>query len=342
MSIADRDQRVAHGGALADACRSFGGQPADWLDLSTGINPNPVTIPAIDPAAWQRLPDDDLVARASAAAASYYRTADRVLPLPVAGTQSVIQVLPALFSGPVAVLGPTYGEYRFRFQRAGLPVEVVSGLEQVGARHHLVILVNPNNPDGRVLSRESIIETAARLDRHGGFMVVDEAFADAGPGQSVADQAGRQANLVVLRSFGKFFGLAGLRLGFVIATGRLLRRIRVEQGPWAVSGPALALAAEVLGDAAASEVLRQRILERRRALGGLLSGQGLHIAGGTGLFALVSAERAADLHQALCARRILTRRFDYRPDWLRFGLTASADDDARLDSALAEIMPVLR
>ncbi len=342
MSIADSDHRVAHGGALADACRAFGGRPADWLDLSTGINPNCVSIPAIDPAAWHRLPDDDLVARAAAAAAVHYGTASEELPLPVAGTQSVIQVLPALFPGPVAVLGPTYDEYRFRFQRAGVPIEVISGLEQIDEQHRLVIVVNPNNPDGRVLRRDAIMETAASLEHRDGYLVVDEAFADVDPRQSVAGLAGRQANLVVLRSFGKFFGLAGVRLGFVIATGRILRRIRMEQGPWAVSGPALALAVDVLSNAAIGIAVRQRIVERRRALGNLLDGSGLSLVGGTALFALVREKRAGDLHRELCRRRILTRKFDYQPDWVRFGLAASVDDDARLASALADIVPGLR
>ncbi len=341
MSMADRDHRVDHGGALADACRAFGGRPSDWLDLSTGINPNSVPLPAIDAAAWRRLPDIDLAEAASAAAATRYGTSAGVDPLPVAGTQSVIQVLPSLFSGPVAVLGPTYEEYRFRFQRAGIPVDVVGSLDETDARHRLVIAVNPNNPDGRVLSRKTLVDAAARLDRHGGHLIVDEAFADVEPGLSVADLAGSRANLIVLRSFGKFYGLAGLRLGFVLAAPRITSRIRAEQGPWAVSGPALDLASSILGDPDAAATVRQSIQQRRRALGDVLASNGLTEAGGTGLFALVSFGNAAGLHRALCERHILTRKFDHTPEWLRFGLTASGDDDARLAEALAAVLPGL-
>lgn len=339
--MVDSDHRVEHGGALTDACRAFGGRPAEWLDLSTGINPNSVPIPAIDEAAWRRLPDAGLMEAASAAAATHYGTAAEVSPLPVAGTQSVIQVLPSLFSGPVAVLGPTYEEYRFRFQSAGIAVDLIGSLDEVGSHHRLLIVVNPNNPDGRVLSRDTLVQVADQLDRQGGHLIVDEAFADVEPGHSVADLAGAQANLVVLRSFGKFFGLAGLRLGFVLAADPIAGRIRAEQGPWAVSGPALDLATRVLEDREAVEAVRQLLQERRQALADVLAGSGLSVAGGTGLFALVFFDGAAALHRRLCQQHILTRKFDHTPHWLRFGLAASGDEDARLARALSEILPDL-
>ena len=337
MNSASEHHRVEHGGALAAACRQFGGRPGEWLDLSTGINPNPVDLPEIDPRAWQRLPDDDLFEGAAAAAATYYGAAEGVVPLPVAGTQSVIQTLPALFQGRVAVFGPTYEEYRFRFQRAGIPVDVISGTGEIHEQHRLVIVVNPNNPDGRVLSRETITGIAAMLADRGGHIIVDEAFADCDDEQSVTALAGKLANLIVLRSFGKFFGLAGLRLGFLFASPRTVRRFRDEQGPWAVSGPALALATGILGNPALIASNRDAIARRREGLGHLLERAGLKTAGGTQLFVLVEDNRAEEIHHLLCRRRILTRKFGHTPHWLRIGLCPDPAAEERLGAALAAL-----
>ncbi|MEM6463963.1 MAG: threonine-phosphate decarboxylase CobD [Pseudomonadota bacterium] len=337
MNEADPLEGVHHGGALVAACAEFGGAPQDWLDLSTGINPIPIVLPEFDASVWQRLPDDDLRSTASAAAAAYYGTADRVLPLPVAGTQSAIQLLPGLFDGRVAVFGPTYEEFRFCFERVGRAVDIISVPEQIVDHHKLVIAVNPNNPDGRILKRDAILALCEERAQTGGYVVVDEAFADAQTDESVAAMAGQIHNLVVLRSFGKFFGLAGLRLGFVLAAPAILHRMQAAQGPWAVSGPALALAARVLNDPSLCAKNRTAIGERNLALRTVLQASGLRIVGGTPLFALVRHKRAADLYRLLCGHRILTRSFAYEPQWLRIGLAPDASGDARLRAALADI-----
>ncbi len=341
MNSANDETHVEHGGALAAACAEFGGAPAEWLDLSTGINPNPLPLPEIDQWVWQRLPDDDLINRAGAAAAAYYGTADGIQPLPVAGTQSVIQMLPALFSGNVAIFGSTYEEYRYRFERTGRPVDVIADAADINDDHRLVVAINPNNPDGRILKRETIVEISDQLSDRGGYVIVDEAYADLHPDERVADLAGKITNLVVLRSFGKFFGLAGLRLGFVLGAPRIAQKIRAEQGPWAVSGPALALAAVILEDGAVSVAISEKIAERRKSLGEVLKGAGLAIVGGTQLFALVEDDQASELHRQLCVRRILTRKFGHFPHWLRIGLGPDAAADDRLSAALADIKPCL-
>jgi len=328
--------RIVHGGGVTAAARLYGGRPEDWLDLSTGINPNPVALPDIPFAAWHRLPDEHRVEAARAAARDYYRSGD-ILPLPVPGTQSVIQLLPRLLepAGRVAILGPTYGEYTRAFSRAGLAADLVAELEEVTEAHQLVVVVNPNNPSGRLFSAERLAALHDALQARQGFLVVDEAFGDGNPDASLVPQAAGLPHLIIFRSFGKFFGLAGLRLGFVVAAPSLLDRFDEWLGPWAVSGPALSIAAGLLRDD--TQAIRARIRARRDALGAVLAGAGLTVAGGTDLFALVADSRAAHIYDRLGSHHILVRKFDYAPDWLRFGLAPDETADRRLATALADL-----
>lgn len=327
--------RIAHGGGIAAAAARFGGRPEDWLDLSTGINPNPAALPEIDAAAWHRLPDRHRQDETRAAAARYYGM-PQALPLPVPGTQSVIQLLPRLV--PVgrraAVLSPTYGEYARVLGNAGVPVDCVASLDDVADAHGLAVVVNPNNPDGRLFSRETLIDLHARMAASGGLLLVDEAFGDMRPEACIAPLAGEaMPGLLVFRSFGKFFGLAGLRLGFAIGPAGVLERLEDWLGPWAVSGPALAVATGLM--ASDTDAIRRAIEARKAGLDAALSAAGLRIAGGTGLFSLVEHEDAAVLHESLCRRHILVRPFDYDRRWLRFGLAPDEAGDARLSAALA-------
>lgn len=324
-----------HGGGITEAAARFGGRFEDWLDLSTGINPCPVELPDIPRQAWHRLPDKLTVDAARAAAASYYRTGG-IQPLPVPGTQSVIQLLPRLVPAGrrVAVFGPTYGEYARVLSAAGLAVDRVDRVEDLRADHGLAVVVNPNNPTGRAFAPTDILAAAAAMNENGGMLVVDEAFGDLQPELSVAGHVGASDNLVVFRSFGKFFGLAGLRLGFVVASATVLDQFREWLGPWAVSGPALVISTALMsGD---TDAIAARILERRAGLDTVLDQAGLKRIGGTGLFALVEHPEAGALHRNLCEEQILTRKFDYDPRWLRIGLAPDAEGDRRLAEALRQ------
>ncbi|MEY9780937.1 cobalamin biosynthetic protein CobC [Sinorhizobium fredii] len=324
---------IAHGGGITEAAARFGGAPDDWLDLSTGINPCPVALPKIDARVWHRLPDRHLEETARAAARGYYRTGD-LMPLPVPGTQAVIQLLPRLADPErrAAIFGPTYGEYARVLKAAGFAVDPVACADDLSAAHGIAVLVNPNNPTGRLFPPDEILAMATAMKAHGGLLVVDEAFGDLEPEASVAPHVAAQDNLVVLRSFGKFFGLAGLRLGFVVANATITASFREWLGPWAVSGPALSISATLLESD--TKPIRDGILQRNEALHTVLCSAGINVVGGTGLFVLVDHERANDLHAGLCRERILTRKFDYDRRWLRIGLAADADGDRRLAEAL--------
>ena len=251
------------------------------------------------------------------------------------GSQALIQLLPRLLPpGRVAVVEPTYAEHARCWTLAGHEVRGVDGVDGLGIlAPDVLVVVNPNNPDGRLLPPERLLDLAQAQAARGGWLVVDEAFADMEPEQSVARFAGRPG-LVVLRSFGKFFGLAGLRLGIALAPAGLATALRDAVGPWAVSGPGLSIATAALGD-------REWILRTRGMLDGsmarlhrLLSGAGLKPVGGTALFCLVEDRRAPNLYRALGDAGILVRRFERRPDWLRFGLPGAEEDWQRLSVAL--------
>jgi cobalamin biosynthetic protein CobC len=326
--------RIVHGGGITAAARQYGGRPEEWLDLSTGINPNPVIPPEIPVAAWHRLPDQHLQERAREAARRYYRSGD-ILPLPVPGTQSVIQLLPKLVTGGrVAIFSPTYGEYARAFTLAGLQVRQVSTIAELTVDDGLVVAVNPNNPDGRVLPIEQLRELHDRQREQGGLLLVDEAFGDMEPVASVAPFATSMPSLIIFRSFGKFFGLAGLRLGFVIAEASIMTRFEDWLGPWAVSGPALSIAASLMESD--TSAIRNRILQRHSALEAVLQRSKLHVAGGTALFALVADDRAEGIYTHLCRHHILVRKFDYARNWLRFGLAPDEAADERLAGVLED------
>jgi len=323
---------LEHGGRLLRAVRQFGIAREDWLDLSSGIAPWPYPIPPIAPEAWARLPetDDGL----EDAARHYYGV--RQL-LPVAGSQAAIQALPLLRPlGRVGVLTPCYAEHPHAWQRAGHQLieleesQVEAQLDQLD----VLVLVNPNNPTGRLVPRERLLAWHARLAERGGWLLVDEAFMDNSPQHSVADCAERPG-LIVLRSFGKFFGLAGVRLGCVVAEPSLLRRLAEWLGPWTVSGPTRVLAQACFVDQAAHRAQIERCALASRRLAALLQSCGLAPSGGCDLFQYVRSTRAARLHDFLARRGILVRLFE-QPAAIRLGLPASAADEQRLAQALAD------
>jgi cobalamin biosynthesis protein CobC len=326
---------VFHGGGVAEAAAFYGRSADEWLDLSTGINPCPPPIPELQPSLWQRLPDKDVSIAARLAAAKYYGSGG-ILPIAAAGTQPLIRLLAGLAERAkrVAILAPTYGEYRAVFERAGFAVDDIADFDALSEAHGTVIVVNPNNPDGRTYSHGDLRALSLQMAAREAMLIVDEAFGDLVPDVSLAADVAHNPHLVVLRSFGKFFGLAGLRLSFAIAGKAYASALEEGLGPWPVSGPALSIATNLMsGDMA---TIRDGIATRHAALCNVLSKNGLKIVGGTDLFVLVSVPNAADFHAHLCRHAILTRKFSYRDDWLRIGLCADDGELQRLSAALQD------
>ncbi|SCW87460.1 MULTISPECIES: threonine-phosphate decarboxylase CobD [unclassified Pseudomonas] len=320
---------LEHGGRLRNAARQYGIAEADWLDLSSGLAPWPFDVPAIPQRAWARLPeaDDGL----EQAACDYYGALD---VLPVAGSQMAIQLLPRLRrSGKVGVLSPCYAEHAEAWRRSGYIVREVLEAEVDFFLDSLdvLVVVNPNNPTGLSLAPERLLDWHARLAQRGGWLVVDEAFMDVTPALSLAAYT-HLVGLIVLRSFGKFFGLAGVRLGFVLAERRLLKLLAEQVGPWAVSGPTRVLGQACLLDSAAHADQRQRCEATSQRLALLLERHGFKPQGGCGLFQWLVTEHAQGLHDFMAHRGILLRLF-VNTSSLRFGLPADDSEFLRLEQA---------
>lgn len=314
--------RIQHGGALDRAMARYGGARGNWLDLSTGINPLAYPIPDFGNHIWTRLPDDGLVEKATLAARLYYGVSDNVALLAVAGAQAAIQCLGDILpDGPVHIVEPCYGEY----------AHVLGSRHSASLAHaSSIVLANPNNPDGKTYSR-NFIEALLDEDK---TVIIDEAFCDVMPEQSLIALAARP-NVLIMKSFGKFFGLAGVRLGFVMGDAGMVAMIAKMLGPWAVSGPALSVGTTALADTEWIMNTHRQLSRRREALQQLLSETGFEITGATNLFVTAEHAQAAIISEALACQQILVRSFDYAPTWLRFGLPADDEAMARLKRVLA-------
>ena len=312
-----------HGGDINSAEAAFPEAPRPWIDLSTGVNPVPYPVPALDLGRWARLPSPAEVEALQAAAASRYgATAERVVVAP--GAQAIIQWLPRLFPAPaVAILGPTYSGHESAWRAAG--AEILPAPAPGSA----IVVVNPNNPDGRRLPPE----TLRALARDAPLLVVDEAFADFDDETLSADPP---PATIVLRSFGKAYGLAGLRLGFAVARPEIARALREALGAWAASGPALEIGRRALADEEWLAGARARLEADARWLDELLVAAGFEIVGGTLLFRLARRSDARRAFADLCRRGVLTRPFRAEPEWLRFGLPRPGDR-ARVEAALMSL-----
>ncbi|MBF0110190.1 MAG: threonine-phosphate decarboxylase [Magnetococcales bacterium] len=324
---------LEHGGGIREAAARFGGNPSSWLDLSTGINPNGYPAAEIPVAAWNRLPEaeDGL----EEAARAYFGCTDL---LPAAGSQAIIQALPTLRArdGAVAVLSPTYAEHAHAWRRGGFDLmEIDRMTESLLERLAVLVVVNPNNPTARRLSRTTLLSWWQRLNNHGGWLIVDEAFMDAETNESLAADTGREG-LLVLRGIGKFFGLAGARVGFLLGPRPVLASVREQLGPWNVAGPSRWLARMALTDRSWQCRVRESLQHNAQRLTTLLKDHGLDVAARTALFQWVPHEESAWVWEALAHQKILVRRFD-APRGLRFGLPGTEMDWLRLATGLKRI-----
>jgi cobalamin biosynthetic protein CobC len=314
---------TVHGGDLGEVTRRYPDAPTPWIDLSTGINPVPYPIADVPSEAWSRLPSRAAEQALLDAAAARYGVRNPATIVAGPGTQALIQLLPRLVPrSRVAIVGPTYEEHEACWARHGHEVRIALSLQDAD----VVVVVNPNNPSGRVLS-------PAELRRIKGLLIVDEAFIDFLPAETSL-AADLPARAVVLRSFGKTYGLAGVRLGFAIAPPDLANRLRQELGPWAVSGPALEIGRRALADGAWLDAARHRLLKDGARLDGLLRQAGFEIVGGTVLFRLARHPEADAFVQRFGRQGIHVRAFAAEPDQLRFGLPADDAAFGRLAAAL--------
>ena len=322
-----------HGGALEVARRLVKRAPEPWIDLSTGINPHAYPLPDLRPEAWTRLPESGALAKLEAAAGRRYGAAPRsVVAGP--GSQALIQALSRILPrGMVAAFGPTYSGFASAFGAAGACLAEANRFEELDG-FDVAILVNPNNPDGRITPRAALLDLHERLAGHGGTLIVDEAFADFDAESESLAPILPTSRVIVLRSFGKVYGLAGLRLGFALASPDIIASLRAALGPWPVSGPAIAVGIRALADSNWLEATRARLGQDAARLDLLLQNAGWRIIGGTSLFRLAACADARAAFEQILAAGILTRPFADAPDRVRFGIPADETAWERLAKAL--------
>lgn len=318
-----------HGGNLDGAIRTFGGNRASWIDLSTGINTVPYPVGSLTPEAWTRLPERSALDAVEDAARRAYGASCAVVP--VSGAQAAIQLVPRLIEpAQAAILSPTYNEHAAALRAEGWQVTEVSDLDALEG-YALAVVVNPNNPDGQRHAPDALRALAETVE----LLIVDESFADPDPEVSlVRGGADLPKNILVMRSFGKFYGLAGLRLGFVLAAESLAAKLRAMTGPWPVSGMAIEVALRALNDTEWAAQTTRRLQGEAAQLDAMALRAGWTLKGGTPLFRTYATPDAAAAQSALAAHHIWSRIFPYSDSWIRLGLPGPPADWARLEAAL--------
>jgi cobalamin biosynthetic protein CobC len=294
-----------HGGGLDAAIAKYGGSRGEWLDLSTGINPAPYPMPTLPKDAWTALPDEAAFERLYALARRLWNVPDEAAIIGATGASAIIAALPRVIPrGEVCIPGPTYNEHGAAF--------AASGWRLGQDPSHALVAVHPNNPDGHIWKVN---------DFEAAYTVIDESFCDIMPDQSLIRLAARPGT-IVLKSFGKFWGLAGLRLGFAIGDPALIAKLTDLLGPWQISGPALAIGAEALADPAWADQTRLRLADDTARMDKLLTEKGATLLGGTTLFRLYKVKDAKAAQDQLAKHHVWSRIFPYAPDWMRLGQPA--------------------
>ena len=318
-----------HGGRVDEAARLFPDAPLPWVDLSTGINPHAWAGPRAEFAALRRLPDPAETEALEQAAAAAFNLPDSAMLAAIPGAEAGLRLLPRLTqAASVGILGPTYGGHEEAWAAAGRDVRALISLDTLPDTEALVI-VNPNNPDGRTIPPDELRRLAKTR-----LLIVDEFFGDVAPHLSVAPHA--HDRLIVLRSFGKFYGLAGVRLGFIVAGPQIITQVRAAFGDWPVSAEALAAGTEAYADRGWAQTTRALLQHETQRLDFMLTRAGLKVLGGTILFRLCATPQAGLWFTHLARHGLLVRPFAQQPDWLRFGLPGTEAEWARLEAALQQ------
>ncbi|MEO0496244.1 MAG: aminotransferase class I/II-fold pyridoxal phosphate-dependent enzyme [Pseudomonadota bacterium] len=318
-------ERLRHGGGLQVAMERFGGNRSDWLDLSTGISPFPYPFSPVTEGAYTRLPEDHQLAALLDSARLAYGAPQHSAVAAAPGTQALIQLLPSLLPLGRAVVDPVgYQEHGRCWRLSGHELaeahDPVSAVFSDGAVRYATV-IHPHNPSSAWADLGRLVEAAVELERRGGLLVIDEAFCDSKPARSIVPSLPTGA--LVLRSFGKFYGLAGVRLGFAICTPDLADKLAAHLGPWAVPGPAIEIATQALCDETWRRGMSEQLERLSAHLADGLVELGFELVGRTDLFVTVKHAQAKAIEGSLLEQHVLVRGFDQAPDTLRIGLPGS-------------------
>ncbi len=332
MNMSDKKKNILeplHGGDLKLAVEEFGVKDEGWIDLSTGVNRNHYPNIDVSTTAATNLPSSNDNENLLESARKFYKVSVFSQIIAAPGTQLILQNIPPIFPNrKVAIFSPTYEEHRYTWEKAGNKVVPVSSLGAL-TEGAIGVVVNPNNPDGQTHQVGDLLAISEQLE----LLIIDEAFCDNVPELSAIPHLAN-GKILVLRSLGKFFGLAGLRLGFAIGPTQVTQMLIERLGPWAVSGPAIEVGNRALSDNIWISKMKEKLIEKNTRLNRILKKQNLSIIGGTELFTLVKTAQAPDIYKILGDKGILVRRFEEQKNWLRIGLPGIEIEWDRFELAL--------
>lgn len=239
-----------HGADINSAAKLYGLEADKIIDFSSNINPFIVEsmdkIVAAGVENLQKYPDIKY-RRLRKNIADYLRVDDSQV-IPGNGATEIIYLLMRNLSGRLAIINPTFSEYRKGAEIAGLSVvdfvmdwkkDFKLDLDEIYRRKDefdSIFICNPNNPDGSVREIKKLLEFA---EKEGKLLIVDETFiefADSEKDRSLVNMVEKSKNLFIIRAVTKFFGIPGIRLGYGISANReLLQKMYDEKEPWTIN-----------------------------------------------------------------------------------------------------------
>ena len=324
--MGNKDLNIQHGGDIDLAIKKYGGQRADWIDLSTGINRTSYPWQESVKVELRDLPSSKLLMGLEKAASRAYKVAEGTDTAAVQGAQQIISLLPICLKNynSVAILGPTYNEYEKAFKSSGIKAETVSEVSKLSSSD-IAIIVNPNNPTGKVIAEEILDDLSKKVR----ILIIDESFK-----MFSSRRIQKFDNVIQINSLGKFFGLAGVRLGFVSGPSDFIKSVREMLGPWPISSIAAEIGIIALNDTTWISEMEKILLEGSNVLHKACSTKNWKLVGKTNLFHTYATSSCLEVEEQFAAHYIWIRTFDYSQTWIRLGIPTSKYEWTRVRQVL--------
>jgi threonine-phosphate decarboxylase len=320
---------TVHGGDVDGIARTYGVSADLLIDFSANINPiGPprrtlirLAREATDRRVITHYPDPDYVELRNTLARTLLVPADG-LTIANGSVALIAAIVRAIAPGACVLAAPAFAEYRRALRASGCQVRLFpltaargfaldgDALVRVLDRHRppMCVLTNPHNPSGAVTSRTEMLRVLNGARRAKTLLVVDEAFIDYAPTETLVTEAVRSEHLAVLRSVTKFYGMPALRVGYAVSSSRLAGRISAQLPPWPVTTLAASAATEAVQDHGYARRTLASVAEQRRWLSQALGTIGVTVYPSAANFLLLQLPATAPRSTRLRARLITDHR----------------------------------
>ena len=317
---------IQHGGDIDLAIKKYGGERKNWIDLSTGINRTSYPWQESVNVHLRDLPGSKLLMSLEETASRAYKIAVGTDTVASSGAQQIINLLPLYLKkyNSVAILGPTYNEYESAFKSSNVRTKMVSEISDLYCSD-IAIIVNPNNPTGKEIAEEALDELSKKVR----ILIIDESFK-----MFSSRKIQKLDNVIQINSLGKFFGLAGLRLGFVSGPSDFIKSVRNMLGPWPISSLAAEIGLVALNDKIWISEMEKILLAASNALHEVCNSKNWKLVGKTNLFHTYAISNCLEVEEQFAAHGIWVRTFDYSETWVRLGIPTSECELTRVKQAL--------